>query len=433
MQNHTPRNGHQRSRASRLQQLVDERREWNALVGDFYREQEVYQAEIETIWKRDWLLACHTCEIPNPGDYVTLRLEGDSAVVIRDHEGQIRAHWNVCRHRGSELCAGEAGHAKRLVCPYHQWTYAVDGHLVACRGMHDDFDQSDLDLMPVAIQELEGLVFISFADNPPDFNQAAQWMGPMLRPQGLLRAKVAKSIDYEVAANWKLVWENNRECYHCKMNHPQYVKANFDQYDADGASHQVKERLRSSLQRQLPKWEEQGLYGDHLSPGIAIFPDVEHNRWYSANRTVLAEGFVSESVEGQQVAPLMGSYTNPETGTLRIRTVPNMWNHSSCDHAVTTRLMPDGIDRTRITVTWLVDQDAMEGRDYELSELLPFWQLTSEQDWKLCERVQRGVLSTKYRPGPLSRSNEYNLEAFFVWYLQRLRATTRVSTMADRD
>ena len=109
-----------------------------------------------------------------------------------------------------------------------------------------------------------------------------------------------------------------------------------------------------------------------------------------------------------------------DVGTLRIRSLPNFWNHTSCYHAVTTRLLPAGPRRTHIRVYWLVDRAAREGVDYEFDRLLPFWQLTSEQDWHLCEMVQRGIESSGYRPGPLSALWEYNVRAFLEWYLRKI-------------
>jgi Rieske 2Fe-2S family protein len=137
---------------------------------------------------------------------------------------------------------------------------------------------------------------------------------------------------------------------------------------------------------------------------MTTFPDAERGIWFSANRTPLVEGWVSESIDGKQVAPLMGEYRDAEVGTLRMRTLPNFWNHSSCDHGVSTRLLPAGPQLTAIRVWWLVDEKAVEGRDYDLAKLMPFWQLTSEQDWTICERQQKGVNSSAYRPAPTPRS-----------------------------
>jgi len=129
-------------------------------------------------------------------------------------------------------------------------------------------------------------------------------------------------------------------------------------------------------------------------------------------------------MDGKQVAPLMGDYVQPDVGTLRVRALPNFWNHSSCDHGVSTRLLPAGPQQTAIRVYWLVDEKAIAGRDYDLSKLMPFWQLTSEQDWQICERQQRGVNSSAYAPGPYSRFKEYNVESFVGWYLKVLARET---------
>lgn len=400
--------------------LVAQRLLGHGLPGAFYRDADVYQADIERIWRRGWLFAGHACEIPRPGDYFTFDVDVDSLIVLRGDDGEIRAHHNVCRHRGMRLCAIAAGHLGRIVCPYHQWTYARDGELVACRGMPPEFDKTTYSLRTAATRTVEGLIFVSLSPEPPPFEPAAELIGPLARPQGLTRAKLAKAIDYEVAANWKIVWENNRECYHCNANHPQYIKANFDHYNADDTTERVARQIEAVVERSEAKWTAAGLAVTHRQTGMTHFPDAEGRVWYSANRTPLVDGYVSESMDGRQIAPLMGDYTDADVGTLRMRTLPNFWNHSSCDHAVSTRLAPAGPQTTRIRVSWLVAAEAVEGRDYHLETLLPFWQLTSEQDWRLCEEVQRGVLSSAYEPGPLSPYKEYDVDALVNWYLKRL-------------
>jgi Rieske 2Fe-2S family protein len=400
--------------------LIARRRPGYALPGEMYSSDAVYHAELERIWRRGWLFVGHTCEVREPGEYFTFAMDADTLIVIRDDDGEIHALWNVCRHRGSEICTEPQGRVGRLVCPYHQWTYGRDGSLASCRGMQENVDKSQLGLLRAHVQVLEGMIFVSLASNPPDFSEAAAEIGPFARPQCLSRAKAAKIVDYNVAANWKLVWENNRECYHCNVNHPQYIKANFDHYDADDMNERIQARVDQVVARSEAKWAAAGLAVSHRRSGMTEFPDVERNCWYAANRTPLVEGYVSETMDGRQAAPLMGDYTDPDVGTLRIRTLPNMWNHSSCDHAVTTRLLPAGRQSTQVRVTWLVDENAVEGRDYQLEDIMPFWQLTSEQDWALCELAQRGVNSSGYVPGPYSTYKEYNVDAFVRWCLHQL-------------
>ena len=407
----------------RIADLIASRPAGCSLPGGFYSDELVYRAELDAVWRRGWLFVGHTCEIRQPGDYITFAVGDDSLIVIRGDDGEINALWNVCRHRGTQICDAPAGRAGRLVCPYHQWTYARDGALLSCRGMQDDLDKEERGLLRAPVRQVAGLIYVSLSDDPPDFDDAANTIDRFARPQGLDRAKVAKIVDYDVAANWKLVWENNRECYHCNVNHPQYIKANFDHYNADDTSERIQQRISSVVARSEQKWAAAGLAVSHRQTGMTQFPDAERNCWYAANRTALVEGYVSETMNGQQVAPLMGDYTDPDVGTLRIRTLPNMWHHASCDHAVSTRLLPTGLQRTAVRVTWLVHDEAVEGRDYQLPDIMPFWQLTSEQDWTLCARAQKGVSSSRYLPGPLSTNKEYNVDAFFRWYLYQLRNT----------
>ena len=403
-----------------IRDLIDTRRSGYSLPRAFYHDPAVYRAEIEGIWRRGWLFAGQTCQIPEAGDYFTYEIDTDSLIVIRDDEGHVRALHNVCRHRGSRICGEEAGRIGKLVCPYHQWVYGRDGRLLSMRGMHGEIDASRLSLHEAHVRELAGLIYVSLAEEPPDFQPAADCLGPLAASQGFERAKVAKIVDYDVEANWKLVWENNRECYHCSTHHPQYVKANYDHFNEDDTTQAIREEMAESVARSEAKWAAAGLAVTHKQSGMATFPDAEADLWYSANRTVLAGGYLSETMDGRQVAPLMGDYPDADVGTLRMRTVPNFWNHSSCDHGVSTRLTPTGIDRTQVRVIWVVDAGAEEGRDYQLSEIMPFWQLTSEQDWKICENQQRGLTSRAYEPGPLSTYKEYNVDSFLQWYLKRL-------------
>jgi glycine betaine monooxygenase A len=405
--------------SSRLGKLLSSCRPGWSLPGPFYSDEGIYRADLDRIWRRGWLFAGHTCEVPRPGDYFLVGVDTDSVIVMRTEDGTVQAMHNVCRHRGSLICSEPAGHVQRLVCPYHQWTYRLNGELIACRGMQEDIDKSRFGLRRVHLEEVEGLIYICLADKPLPFSAAREAMGPLAHPQGFAGAKVARAVDYLVKVNWKLVWENNRECYHCNQNHPQYIKANFDHYNADDTNRRVREQMTATATRIEARWTAAGVV-PHNQTGMAVFPDAERNLWFCANRTALADGYLSESMDGRLVAPLMGEYPDADVGTLRMRTLPNFWNHSSCDHAVSTRLLPVGPQLTAIRVWWLVDEDAVEGRDYELKSLMPFWQLTSEQDWEICERQQRGVNSSAYVPGPYSTYKEYNVDSFVRWYLKML-------------
>src|SRR5713101_5412173 len=125
-----------------------------ALQREFYRDEEIYRLDLERIWRRGWLFAGHSCEIPKPGDYFTLQVDTDSVVIIRSENGAIHGFHNICRHRGSLICDEPSGHAKKLVCPYHQWTYGLNGNLLACRGMPSELEKSQFHLKQVHLREL---------------------------------------------------------------------------------------------------------------------------------------------------------------------------------------------------------------------------------------------------------------------------------------
>ena len=401
-----------------LDRLIAERKPGYALQREFQTDPGIYQLELERIWRRGWLFAGHTCQVKSPGDYFVFDIDTDSVIVIRGDDGRIHALHNTCRHRGMRVCQRESGHVGRIVCPYHQWTYARSGELVACGGMDKDgdLDRREFGLHKAHAHEVAGLIFICLADDPVPFDEAERSLGAMLPIQGLDRAKIAAARNYEVRANWKLVWENNRECWHCQANHPQYVKANWDNAPIDDA--RLKQEIEAHARTTSARLQAHGLAIDYREAGIVRFPSPDC--WWSINRTPLVPGWVTESMDGQPVGPVMGDYPIRDVGTVRTRTLPNFWNHSSSDHSVSTRLVPAGPQKTLAQVQWLVHEDAVEGKDYVLDQLLPFWGLTSEQDWDLCEKNQAGVNSSAFTPGPYSTKREYNVIRYTEWYLDEI-------------
>ena len=404
-----------------LETLLATRKEGHGLPRGFYHDPALYAAEMRTIWQGGWIFAGLAIEVPNAGDFLTLSIDGSSILVIRDDDGEVRAFHNVCRHRGTQLCRIESGHVRAIVCPYHSWTYSSRGELLSCAGMDEVADKSRLGLKAVHAEVVAGLIYVSLAATPPSFAGLSERFGETGASQGFEQARIAKVIDYEVEANWKLVWENNRECFHCIPCHPQYVKANFDVYDEADASEAMRQKIADEVRRAEAKWAAQGIEITHGKGGLAPFPDPDRDTWYAADRTVLAEGFETESMDGRRVAPLMGDYQDADVGVLRMRSMPNFWVHGSCDHAVVTRLLPGGLRKTQVRGYWLVDFAAREGDDYDLERLLPFWQLTNQQDWDICKWQQKGVDSIGYEPGPLSKRKEYNVDAFIRWYLKQMR------------
>jgi Rieske 2Fe-2S family protein len=408
--------------APELAALLATRQAGHGMPRDFYQSEGLYAAEMRRLWQGGWLFAGFAIELPNPGDYITFAVDRAPVLVLRGDDGRVRAFHNVCRHRGSQLCRAASGHVRSIVCPYHAWTYARSGELRSANGMDEGRDKSQLGLEPLHVAEVAGLIYVCLVAEPPDIEGLRGEFSAMGAPQGFERARIAHVIDYEVEANWKLVWENNRECLHCVPCHPQYVKSNFDVVDEQTASPAMQQKILAATARIDAKWLQPNPNVAHAQVGLATFPDPERGRWFTSNRSLLAEGFVTESMDGKRVAPLMGDYDSENVGVLRMRSLPNFWLHASCDHAVAARMLPAGPRKTVMRGYWLVDAKAKEGTDYQLERLLPFWNLTNEQDWNICKWQQKGVDSIGYVPGPLSSRFEYNVDAFIRWYLGQMSA-----------
>ncbi len=396
--------------ANDLDNLLQNRIPGKTLPREFYVDREIFDKDLRRVFYENWLFAGHTCEIPEPGDFFVFPIGEEELLIVRDKSGEVHAHFNVCRHRGSKIATEPCGHARALICPYHQWVYALDGRLTNARLMGEGFDPDEYRLRSAHVRELAGLVFVCLSPDPPDFDPALEAIEPQLRPHGLEKAKIVARDHYEVKANWKVVIENNRECYHCRVSHPEFCMSNYDlglPGDTRGD-----EEYDATLAHEYERWRDLG-----LAPREVSFPDGSP---YRVSRYPLKEGFLTESLDGRLVAPLMGGLPDPNAGSLRIITLPNLWAHANCDYAMTTRLIPISTESTRVDVCFLVREDAVEGVDYDPERVAAVWRATSEQDWKLCELNYAGIKSLAYEPGPLSELTENSVEQFVRWYLDRL-------------
>jgi Rieske 2Fe-2S family protein len=273
--------------------------------------------------------------------------------------GELRAFHNTCRHRGSRICREEHGHGRAFVCPYHAWTYDLDGRLKTATEREFGVHQSELGLRLVPLKTIAGLLFVALGDDPVSFDRIAADVGEKMRHQGLDDAKLAKSVRYTVKANWKLIFENNRECYHCSTAHPEYVAGT---YDTARYSPQTLPEVERAEALASERFARMGL-------GEATASSAMTGAYWRAARTPLMEGWLTQSLDGKPVAPLMGTFrarNEWSAGTLRSTIFPNFWQHASDDHAVATRITPIGATTSQVDVYWFVHKDAVEGTDYAL-------------------------------------------------------------------
>jgi Rieske 2Fe-2S family protein len=394
----------------RLAELMQQRQAGSGLERAFFTSEYIFRQDVHRIFLANWLFAGHASAIRNPGDYFLFEIADDSFIIIRDDRMQIQALSNVCRHRGSRICLEAQGNARSLVCPYHQWVYRPDGALLRARLMPAAFDLSAHGLRPARIEIIEDLIFVCPSEKAPEFDSFRACMGPRLRPHDLPHAKVACKKEYDIAANWKLVVENSRECYHCGVAHPQYCKAVT--FAAAVGSEIAQVEAASAEEKAREEVGNLGLPVDE----VFFLPDS----WYHYRRFFLRPGHVTESMDGRPVAPLMGTIPTRNTGVFAIVTLPNCLLEANGDYVMTLSITPKAPRLTHAEVCWFVRSDANEGTDYDVQRLTEFWRLTSEQDWELCENNQRGVNSSKYVPGIYAPS-EGGVEHFVQWYIKQLQ------------
>ena len=399
--------------------LLSRRRPDWSLDQPFYVDQDIFDLEMKLFLNRHWLFAALACEIPRAGDWVRVDIGRESIVILRRKDGGVGAYHNTCRHRGSRICLDDRGHASHLVCPYHQWTYDLNGQLVGARLMGDDFDKSAFQLSPVSVATAGGHIYISFSADPPDFEPFRRAVEPYMLPHQLENAKVVHTQNLVERANWKLVIENNRECFHCPGAHPELMQI-ISEFD-DPGDPRVDPDYKALVERKTADWEKLGL----------PFAHTLGDR-YRAVRLPFTGGKASMTANGRPAcSKLLGTLTDEYLGSVQLLSLPNNWNHLMADHAVAFRVLPIGPEETLVTTKWLVHKDAREGVDYDIDRLKEVWAVTNDQDKNLAERNHLGIRGSAYRPGPYSEQIEAGTRQFIRWYVaDMLAALTPLTRVA---
>jgi len=392
-------------REAHLAALLHRRRAGYSLEQAFYTDEDVFQADLKLLFYQQWLFVGHEADVPKAGDWFNYEIGDANVVVLRNSQNELRAFHNSCRHRGSKVCTGSRGNNANLVCPYHQWTYDLDGNLAYAKDMGKDFDAKAHGLHSVHCKAIEGLVFICLADEAADISALEQRVGQYLKPHRLRRAKVAHRSSIVEAGNWKLVIENNRECYHCSASHPELCLTYSDDPAMTGVA---TEGGAGEIEAHWDKCEAAGLPSRfHLS----------ESGQYRVQRVPLSDGAESFTLSRDVAsAKPMVDCADRALGSLLFFHYPNTWNHFLSDYAVTFVVTPIGPKETRVDTTWLVHEDAVEGVDYQLDELTAVWLATNDQDRVLVENNQAGVNSPAYQPGPYSPMHEDGVAQFIDWY-----------------
>ena len=337
------------------------------LAGELYTSPQVFAEDLVRVHAHTWNCVGRAATLARPGDYVLRTIAGESIIVLRDRSGTLRAFFNICRHRGTRLCNTDSGHfSETIQCPYHAWTYTTDGKLIGAPHMQDveNFDKRDYPLHAAHLAEWEGFIFVNIAENPEPFAEVFAPMIGRLARFNLPNLVVGHRVQYDVRANWKLVFQNYSECLHCPMIHPELSAV----------------LPYTSGANDLVEGPFLGGYMEITAPNESATISGR------ACGRLLGPGVVAELARRAYYYTLM----------------PNLLLSLHPDYVNYYLVHPVAADRTIVESEWLFHADTVADANSNMRDGIEFWDVTNRQDWDIIERSQLGVSSRRYQPGPYS-------------------------------
>lgn len=337
------------------------------LPGRYFTAPEVFAEEREKIFLQSWLCVGREAQVARPGQYFLQGIGPESVIILRDRQNEVRAFHNVCRHRGTRLCEEHTGQFSGTIrCPYHAWTYTLDGQLVGAPSADtiEDFDKADWPLHPVAVAAWEGFVFINLAADPEPFAAAFAPLKGRFSRFNLAGLAAYRRIDYDLTCNWKFVVQNYSECYHCPLVHPALVK---------------------------------------LSPPTSGENDLISGPFLGGYMDIV-DASESLTLSGRSCGVMVGDLPQDDLKRVYYYSLfPNMLLSLHPDYVMYHTIWPKGPASTLVTCEWLFHPDTLRDSAFNPEDGVAFWDVTNRQDWHVCELSQAGVQSRSYTPGPYSR------------------------------
>lgn len=340
-----------------------------ALPAPYYTDPQIFREEIERFFFQSWVCAGRDEFIPNPGDYFLREIAGESMIVVRGAAGAVRAFYNVCRHRSTRMCAAPEGNfGGRIQCPYHGWTYGLDGRLLGAPHMDvPGFRHDEYPLDEVQIEAWAGHLFLRL---DPGRDSLADHLGDLpakFEPWRMEDLRLARRIAYSVKANWKLAVLNYSECLHCPLLHP--------------ALNRLTDYLGADNEAAAGAW---------LGGSMGFRGDAETMSLDGKRRRACLPGLNEE--ERRQV--------------FYYYVYPNLMLSLHPDYMMVHTLWPEAVDRTRIVCEWYFHPSEIARPGFVADDAIEFWDTTNQEDWRILELSQLGIQSRAYRPGPYSPREE---------------------------
>ncbi len=337
------------------------------LTREYYTSPSILSKEIQRLFSNEWNCVGRASNLSKPGDYFLCEVAGESIIVVRDQKNILHAFFNVCRHRGTRICQEQSGNTGRAIqCPYHAWTYSTDGNLITAPYMNEvgDFNGADYGLHNAAIAEWEGFLFVNIGKKPKPFEQTWHDLVGRLARYNIASLKPGHSASYDIAANWKLVFQNYNECLHCPTIHP---KLSMVLPYKSGANDLVEGKFL-------------GGYMDIREP----------------NKSATMNGEMCGVLTSEHIP------AEDQKRAYYYSFMPNMLLSIHPDYVNFYMITPITTDRTLVESQWLFPQETIDNPNNNIAGAVEFWDMTNRQDWDIIERSQLGISSSRYVPGPYS-------------------------------
>jgi glycine betaine catabolism A len=357
------------------------------LPAEYYTSAEYFEREIDALFRRRWICAGREEQVDRTGRFFVRDLVGESIIIARGASGAVRAFYNVCRHRGTRLCTEADGtFGGSIQCPYHAWTYDLDGRLIGAPHMEEvpHFRKDDYPLHALHADTWDGHIFINMSPDPQPLTAQLADLPAKFEPWRMQELRLGRRIVYDVRANWKLIIQNYNECLHCPNLHPALNKL----------SHYL-------------SGENEPLHAAYMGGRMDLRPGVETLSVDGACRRDFLPGLSREDVRRVYYYAIF----------------PNMLLSLHPDYMMVHTLWPVASDRTINICEWHFHPDALAAPSFDPSDAVDFWDMTNRQDWHVCELSQSGISSRAYTPGPYSNREDL-LYAFDRMILEVHRRNT---------
>lgn len=362
----------------------------STLKGELYTSPEIFELEKKHIFAKHWLFVGYEYDVAEPGQYITLKVEGENILIIRGKDLVLRGFLNVCRHRGATLCSDSSGKTGIIRCPYHSWSYGLDGRLAGVPKSSDCREElvnnESYGLEKVYVQTWHGLIWLNLSENPlpleeqlnPQIIDRFGELETLARYQ-IQNLRVAQRKEYDVKANWKIIVENFQECYHCSAIHPELTSA-FPQFRT----------------------------------GVGTQNETGSGASFSEN----IEAF---SISGKGNRPMLKGLLPEDDRLYYGMTInPHIFINLTPDHVIIHRIIPISAERSIVICDWLFDPDEMAKTDFDATDAVELFHRVNEQDFDACQWCQENMRSKAYQNGGILVPIEHHVSHFYDYVLESI-------------